>query len=204
MKRNPIVFGLVILCLIVVVWYRPIMERQRRHTQRLAAEYGPLLVLDATTKSILVGADRVETFRLIEDADIERTPAELAEEQAASSGPHVKKLDDYTILRVGPLQSRSFAAGLVGALSKVNGPGMMTQCFSPGVGYRVWEGQAHVDLCVCFYCSGVEIITKDATHKIVYQEHGSLGRSRAAFLALSRQAFPNDAALAAVKDTEGD
>lgn len=75
----------------------------------------------------------------------------------------------------------------------------MSQCFVPGVGFRVWKGRAHTDLCVCFYCSGVEIITKDAKHKEVYHHQTVLGGSRAAFLALARQAFPQDAHLAALK-----
>lgn len=211
MKRNAILLGLaiVLLCL-VAAGYRPMlvaMERHTRHIQRLAAEKNALpLVLDATTKSILAGADRVETFRL---ADFHEEERRTEAEDALLSGDHQATLDDHVILRTGPPQGETFAAALRAALSKTPSPigadGLMSgtpSCFDPGVGFRVWNGKAHVDLCVCFYCSGVEIVTKNAKHKTVSQETVNLGASRSAYLALSRQAFPKDAALAAVKDTE--
>ena len=201
-----ILLGATLVCL-AAAGYRPVliaMERHTRRTEILAAENGPLLVLDAMTKSILAGADRVETFRLVEDADSDPTPAQLAEIQAATTGPHVKTLDDYTVLRTGPPQGKAFAEALQGALAQAEAEQDGAQCFSPGVGFRVWKGLAHVDLCVCFHCSGVEITTTNAGHKAAQPLRYNLGRSRAAFLALSRQAFPQDAALAAVKDTEED
>lgn len=157
---------------------------------------GPL-VLDAATKAVLAGADRVETFRLADFHEgMSRTPAE----QEALSGGHLGTLDDYTVLRAGAPQGRAFAADLSRAVSTLKSPSFMSQCFDPGVGFRVWKGQAHTDLCVCFYCSGIEIITKDAQHKEVFHQRAELGTSRAAFLALARQAFPQDARLAALKD----
>jgi len=169
-----------------------------RHHQRdaLLVPTGPL-VLDAATKAVLAGADRVETFRLADFHEgMSRTPAE----QEALSGGHLGTLDDYTVLRAGAPQGRAFAADLSRAVSTLKSPSFMSQCFDPGVGFRVWKGQAHTDLCVCFYCSGIEIITKDARHKEVFHQRAELGTSRAAFLALARQAFPQDARLAALKD----
>jgi len=207
MKRIAIFLGLAPFCL-AAAGYRPMLvavERHRRHDSMLAAERNARpLILDATTKAILAGADRVETFRLADFHEREdRTPAE---EEALSSG-HLRTLDDHVILRTGAPQGKAFATALRAALSQAPSPvgadGLMSlvpSCFDPGVGFRVWKGAAHVDLCVCFYCSGVEIVTKDAKHKIISQQIVTLGRSRAAFLALSRQAFPQDAALAAVKD----
>lgn len=159
------------------------------------APTGPL-VLDAATKAILAGADRVETFRLADFHEGEdRTPAE----EEALSGGHLGSLDDYTILRAGAPQGKAFATELGKALSTVETPSLMSQCFDPGVGFRIWKGQAHTDLCVCFYCSGVEIVTKDAKHKEIYHHQTVLSGSRAAFLALATQAFPQDAHLAALK-----
>lgn len=207
MKRIAIFLGLAIFCL-AAAGYRPMLvavERHRRHDLMLAAERNARpLVLDATTTAILAGTDRVETFRLADFHEGEDyTPAE----RAALEGGHPGSLDDHMILRTGAPQGKAFATALHAALSQTPSPigadGLMTlipSCFDPGVGFRVWRGAAHVDLCVCFYCSGVEIVTKDAKHKIVSRQTVTLGRSRAAFLALSRQAFPQDAALAAVKD----
>ena len=173
-------------------------ERLQRQKQREAMllPTGPL-VLDAATKAVFAGADRVETFRLAdfhEEEKLDRTPAA----QAALDG-HLGRLDDHAVLRAGAPQGEEFAAHLGAALSQVNDFGLVSQCFDPGVGFRVWKGKAHTDLCVCFYCSGVEIITQDAARKEVFRKQTDLGRSRAAFLALARQAFPQDAPLSALK-----
>lgn len=207
MKRVAIFLGLAIFGL-AAAGYRPMLvavERHRRHDSMLAAERNARpLILDATTEAILAGADRVETFRLDDFHEAEgRSEVGIEFLERHRQGT----LDDHMILRTGAPQGKAFATALRAALSKTPSPigkdGLMSlipSCFDPGVGFRVWKGAAHVDLCVCFYCSGVEIVTKDAKHKIVSQQTVTLGRSRAVFLALSRRAFPQDAALAAVKD----
>ncbi len=156
---------------------------------------GPL-VLGAATRTIFAGANRVETFRLADFHEgKKRTPAE----DETLSGGCLGTLDDHVVLRAGVPQGKAFAGRLGTALSKLRGPSSMAMCLDSGVGFRVWKGKAHTDLCVCFYCSGVEIITKDARHKEVFRTQTELGGSRAAFLALARQAFPQDAPLAALK-----
>lgn len=173
-------------------------ERSQRQHQRevMLIPTGPL-ALDAATKAVFAGANRVETFRLADFHEEERLDRNPAEQAALDS--HLGWLDNHTILRVGVSQGKEFAANLNAALSQLNDFALMPSCFDPGVGFRVWKGKAHTDLCVCFYCSGVEIITKDANHKEVFHKQTDLGRSRAAFLALARQAFPQDAPLSALK-----
>ena len=122
-----------------------------------------------------------------------------AEEDAVLSGPHAQFLDNHAVLRVAPPQGQAFAATLRSALAQAGAEENGVMCFDPGVGYRVWKGQSHTDICVCFYCEAVEIITKDARHKILHQSRTDMGHARAAFLALSRQAFPQDKALMALK-----
>ncbi len=213
MKRNVILIVLALVTLsLTAVEYRPMLiarERYTRRAERLVAEKNALpLVLDTATESILAGADRVETFRL---ADFHEGEQRTEAEDALLSGDHQAMLDNYVILRAGSPQDKTFAATLRAALSQTPSPigkdgrGVgVPSCFDPGIGFRIWKGAAHVDLCVCFYCSGIEIVTRDADHKTVSQQTLTLGRSRAAFLTLSRQAFPQDVALAALKDTEGD
>ena len=183
MKRIALLVGLVLVCL-AAAGYRPVliaMERHTHHLERLAAERNALpLVLDATTRSILAGADRVETFRLV---DFHEEEGYTNAQRTALDNSHLGELDDHQILRVGPSQGRESAAALRAALSRTPSPigkdGLMSgvpSCFDPGVGFRIWEGPAHVDLCVCFYCSGVEIVTKNAQHKTVSQQKVTLGR----------------------------
>ncbi len=156
------------------------------------------LVLDAATQAILAGADRVETFRL---ADFHEEEDLTPQEQNILSGAHTLSLDNHAVLRTGPTQGRVFASALGSALAQADsGQGAgIPSCFDPGVGFRVWQGKSHTDICVCFYCAAVEIITEDAKHKVLYHFQTGLRDSRPAFLALSKQAFPQDRHLAALK-----
>ncbi len=198
MKRIAIIVALVAVCLAAFSYpfARMAWERHTREQGRLAwlAESKPP-VLDTVTQGVLTGADRVETFRLADFHEDEDTP----EARAAKSTPPNQSLDDYAVLHKGPTQGAAFAASISAALKQTRSPGSYSQCFDPGVGYRVWKGKAHTDLCVCFYCEGIELITQDAHHKEITKTMISLGAARPAFLALSRQAFPQDKALAALK-----
>lgn len=197
MKR-PVIFLAAALLFLAAVGYGPARVAWERHARAQARQArvfgGTPFIPNAATRGILSGADRVDTFRLAEESeDRDQSP----EEQAALFGPHAQSLDDYAVLCVGPPQDRAFANALGTALAGTK-EAAMTQCFDPGVGFRVWKGQAHVDLCVCFHCAGVEVITKDAHHRVVQEGRTDLGASRGAFLALSRRAFPDDKAIAAL------
>ena len=212
MKRTVLLLSLTIffaaaLCF-GVPYSRMLLERSRRH-----AAYADMLansqpvVLDAATQSIMDNADRVETFRLVDFHEQENyTPEERAmEERAMVDGSHPRPLDDYTVLYSGPHEGKVYAAMLREALSQTPSPfrrdGLATgvpSCFDPGVGFRVWAGKSHVDLCVCFYCSGIQIITAEASHKPSTQMT-ILGPSRTAYLKLAQQVFPQDKRLAALK-----
>ncbi len=212
MKRTVIllslaIFGLAAVCYGLtraVTLTRVVMEQHKRTMalEAMLANSKPLVV-DTSTQAILAGADRVETFRL---ADFHEEEDLTPEEQTILSGAHTLSLDNHTVLRTGPTQGRAFASALGNALAQADSgqavagqKGLMPSCFDPGVAFRVWQGKAHTDICVCFYCSGVEIITEDANHKVLYQNETGLRYSRPAFLALSKQAFPQDRHLAALK-----
>ena len=161
----------------------------RQHQQEKRLFFLGPLVLDATTKAVLAGADHVETFRLAGGDYDEAISSAPAENKEMANRP-LPSLDDYTVLRKGAPRDKAFAADLSAALAKSKRLSMMTQCFDPIVGFRVWKGQAHTDLCVCFLCSGVEIVTENSRHKEIFHQRAELGESRPAFLALARQAFP--------------
>ena len=198
MKRPAIIATLVILCVAAfsypfarMAWERHTREQARRSMMMQTTPFVP----DPVTQSILSNPDRVETFRLDDFHEGEnRTAAEYAE----MSKPH-EQLENHTVMHKGLPQGAAFAAAIGVALRQTRSPGNYYSCFDPGVGYRVWKGQAHTDLCVCFYCEGIELITQDAHHKEITKTMISLGAARPAFLALSQQAFPQDKALAALK-----
>ncbi len=199
MKRIAIIVAFVVLCVAAFSYplVRMAMERHTREQARrsMIMQTSPFIP-DPVTQGILSNPDRVETFRL---DDFHEGENRTAAEYAALSEPHAQCLEDHAILRTGQPQGAAYAAAIGTALTQTRSPGSYSSCFDPGVGYRVWKGQAHTDLCVCFYCEGIEIITKDAHHKEVTKTMVSLGAARPAFLALSRQAFPQDKALAALK-----
>jgi len=198
MKRTAIIVALVALCL-VAVGYRPVRvvwEKHRHEQVRRSLLVGSTpFVLDPVTQGILSHADRVETFRL---SDIHEARDRTTAEWTALSGPH-PVFGEHPVLHKGQPQGPVFAAAMQTALTQTRSPTFLPGCFDPGVGYRVWKGKAHTDLCVCFYCEGIELVTQDAHHKEVTKTMISLGAARPAFLALSQQAFPQDKELAALK-----
>lgn len=199
MKRTAIIVALVVLC-VAAVGYRPVRVAWEKHhheqVRRSLLVGSTPFVLDPVTQGILSHADRVETFRL---SDIHEARDRTTAEWTALSGPHTQFLEEHPVLHKGQPQGAAFAAAMETALTQARSPGSIAGCFDPGVGYRVWKGKAHTDICVCFYCEGIELITQDAQHKEVTKTMISLGAARPAFLALSRQAFPQDKALAALK-----
>ena len=176
------------LCLVILAAWGT-----ARLTQRSRAVVEPTLQVDPLTQSVLAGADRVETFRLADFHEHPQTKAEFALLDKGGLG----SLDDHTIIRIGKTQDAAFARRLLHALSIANDPAhsFMPSCFDPGVGFRAWTGKAHTDIVICFYCSGVEIQSKDASGKPGAKTHVDLGAARPALLALSREAFPDDTRL---------
>jgi len=194
MKRPLVVTGIVVFCLAAAYYGVPrgelaweTSQRQSRYDEYFASK--PPLVLDARTQAILSGADRVETFRLEDDDEDEDEP-----DYAASRGLHAQYLDGHKVLRVGPERDRAFAAALRAALAEVPSPteSGVPGDFMPGIGFRVWKGEAHVDVCASFVSNFLQVSTKDAHHKLLQQTMTTLGLSRPAFFTLSEQAFPND------------
>ena len=199
MKRVVLLLVLLAACAAAVTI--PYFLKAREAAQRYAAYkqkmgYDKPLALDRTTQAILANADRVETFRLQggdEDEDVSQQAA-LAKAYASP-----QYLDDYFVLGKGPTQGRAFAGSLRAALAQGTAAPDFAQCFMPGVGFRAWKGRAHTDICVCFTCQGVQIVTQDAKQKVLHQSLTELGASRPALLALSKRAFPQDKQLAAVE-----
>ena len=209
MKRIVVLLGFGLVCISAAYYAAPRYVSARKTADRNAAyarimaKNGPL-VLNPMTQAILSSSDRVETLRL-------RNPNEDYDEQdmPATIGPHVQLMDQCEVMRVGPVENHAMAAALQAALFKVpspvqpNGDLSLMPVGSPNdfgadVGFRVWKGKAHVDICAGFSTGCLEVITKDASPKSLMQTTANMGASRPAFVALSRQAFPQDKSLAAL------
>jgi len=203
MKRTLLLLALVLVGLTAVAYglMRPTIEQRSRVRARDAriAEvwaHSPPLVLDAATQGILAHADRAETFRLESESDGE---AHTAAESAAIAALPEKLVQNHRVMRIGQPQGHELSIALSKALAQADSQQSFTQCFDPGVAFRVWQGKAHTDISICFFCSAMDITTENANHKVLYHYHPGLRYSRPALLALSRQAFPGDKQLMALK-----
>ena len=137
--------------------------------------------------SILSNATRVETFRL--DDSREKDEGEPKE---GTSGDEIA---DYPLKSQGHTLGPAFAAKLSQALTNPRtfiGPNDVTCEINPGVAFRAWRGQECVEVIICFHCQQMLITTKDAKGLEVHSAYTEITWTRAKFLALAREAFPND------------
>jgi hypothetical protein len=71
--------------------------------------------------------------------------------------------------------------------------------FDPGVIFRVWNGSQYLDLILCFQCNEFKFRLTDESGKELRQGGEDFDRSRAALLALAKEAFPNDREIQSLK-----
>ncbi len=152
----------------------------------------PQKKLGEKTVSILKGATRVETFRLIESPYGD--PA-----KAGTSGDEIA---DYPISSQGQIVGREFAADLSHAvLDPRTFAGMNdTTCdINPGVAFRAWRGRECVEVIVCYHCQQMLVTTKDAQGHMTHSAYTEFYLNRPAFLALAKEAFPSDKEIQSLK-----
>ncbi len=135
--------------------------------------------------SILQGATRVETFRLVDgpyDGYV----------KAGTSGDEIA---DYPVSSHGQTVGREFAADLSHAvLDPRTFAGLNdTSCeINPGVAFRAWRGRECVEVIVCYHCQQMLVTTKDAQGHMTHTAYTEFYLNRPAFLALAKEAFPGD------------
>jgi hypothetical protein len=140
---------------------------------------------------VLAGGTRVETFRI--DGESRRA--------GKSQGPG-ERIGSYLLLSRGKDQGPDFAADLAAVLFKdetyFDGG---SACFSPGVVFRVWNGEASADILVCFKCNNFEVNVKDAEGQVTATKYGCFINSpaRAELIHLSMRAFPDDPVIQGLK-----
>jgi hypothetical protein len=140
---------------------------------------------------ILQYAEKVEAFRI--------QPRKSADE----STPATNSIEGYPILARASLPRRLYAKELSDAiLSENNNHTSVTACeFSPGVAYRIWHGRECATALVCFQCKEIELLVRPGSRPgpIIFGFQADPGR----FLALARQAFPDDPELKAAANPKG-
>jgi hypothetical protein len=144
--------------------------------------------LDWRTITILKSASRVQTYRLSSEFS----------ENAKQFKPTDDRIHGYRIKAIGPVEGQPFASELRNILlspqtyTKRNVMCMM----DPGVAYRVRQGNETVEVLLCFHCGQLLILRKNQAGETLGSGYTLMaGDSYKRLLALSRRAFPNDAAL---------
>jgi RNA polymerase sigma-70 factor, ECF subfamily len=69
--------------------------------------------------------------------------------------------------------------------------------FMPGVAFRIWSGQQHVDVLVCFSCDELSVVNYEKSEVIRSREDCDAARPQ--LLALAKAAFPHDEKIQALK-----
>jgi hypothetical protein len=135
---------------------------------------------------LLQGATRVEVFR-------------VAPEEAK---PGEKSVGGYRVAATGAEQKKEFAGRLTAVLLKDETYfGTQSRCFLPGVAFRLWdEDKQSVDVVICFGCSNLRVIARDADGKEVKTAAGGFGPDKGALLKLAKEAFPDDRDIQGLTD----
>jgi hypothetical protein len=147
---------------------------------------------------VLSAPTTVQTFRLVSRAESAGAGA-TATSVPSSRGPAT--LHGWPVAAAGADRDAAFGSRIAGALfdpSSYRFDRAKGCIFDPGVGFRVWRGDEYVDLLLCFSCDEFRLVLPKASGKA-----GGVGEdfedNRAAFVALARQAFPQDPLIQALR-----
>jgi len=143
--------------------------------------------LGEKTVGLLTGATKVEVFRV-------NTTTPLEDDKTVAG---------FRITATGPEQDAKFAARLVSVAlnEKTYAWNIAKGCeFSPGVAFRVWNGEESVVIAICFQCDQVQITAFDKNGKAGKPVYGESDPGRAALVRLAKAALPDDKDIQALKE----
>jgi hypothetical protein len=136
-------------------------------------------LLDEKTVAVLAGATKVEVFRL------------EAAGPVGSQASGQRQLDGFAVKAQGKDQGQAFAKKLADVLlDEKTYSTTFAFCFTPGVAFRIWKGEACVDVVVCFMCQNFYCgpPTGNARENASFADTPA----RAALVRLAKEAFPDD------------
>jgi hypothetical protein len=143
--------------------------------------------LDRRTRAILVGASKVEVFRL--DGEGRRTPKAEGE----------TRLGGYKVKARGEDLGPDFASRLATVLfDEATYTETYANCFWPGVGYRVWKGDEAAEVLICFRCDNLYWGPPSPEANVTGSFRDS--PSRVKLVRLAKEAFPDDKEIQGLKD----
>lgn len=145
---------------------------------------------DAQTRAVLVGATRVEVFRIDgEDGPHDRKP----------KTPGEGRIGGFRVTAQGKEQGKEFASRLADILcDDKTYTRNFASCFWPGVAFRVRKGEEVVEVLICFTCGNLYVgpPTKVARENVSF--NGSPLRPR--LVRLAKEAFPQDKEIQGLKE----
>jgi hypothetical protein len=143
--------------------------------------------LGGPTVAILTGATKVEVFRV---DGLEKGPPQ-------EPVPQAKRISIFPVIAQGKDQGREFAAKLAGILfDERTYTKEYKKCFWPGVAFRVWKGEEHVDVLICFHCSNFYCGPPTDEVEVTATFKGSDRRDD--LVRLAQEAFPDDKEIQAL------
>jgi hypothetical protein len=150
------------------------------------------------TIDVLLGATRVEAFRVDKDPD------------KAKGKPASETIGGFLIIGKGSEQQVDFGRKLTTVVLKDDTffHTRSIQCYWPGVAFRLWKGDKSVEVVICFNCAN---LTVGMTGTPTYADRGPVRRPfgdstnavRAALVGLAKEAFPNDPEIQGMKRPYG-
>jgi hypothetical protein len=135
--------------------------------------------LDEETVAVLAGATKVEAFRL-EGAG----PVNAGTQSQRQFG-------GFAVKAQGKDQGQAFAKKLADVLlDEETYSTTFAACFTPGVAFRVWKGEACVDVVVCFLCQNFYCGPPTGNAREIASFADT--PARATLVRLAKEAFPDD------------
>lgn len=101
----------------------------------------------------------------------------------------------------GRVPGQQFASRLAAILLAEHTYGIAaTDCFDPGVAYRLWKGDRSVDVLICFHCNNLDVRPNRKAESAGGQL-ADFGQStvRTELLKLTKEAFPDDRDIQSLK-----
>jgi hypothetical protein len=142
---------------------------------------------------VLSAPTKVQTFRLVSRVEGPAADgADAAPPGAPSTAP--AELHGYRVAAAGLDQGAAFGARVAAVLFDPHSYQFDSAkgcIFDPGVAFRVWRGDEHVDVVVCFTCSEFRLYVPEPEKK-VRRLGEDFDENRAAFVRLAKDAFPGD------------
>jgi hypothetical protein len=146
--------------------------------------------------AVLTDPVAVEVFRV--------DPGSQTRHAQAKPGEHW--IGEFAVIGTADEQGPDFAARLARVLFREESYFVPPpSCFWPGVAFRVRNSRYEtVEILVCFYCSNLELIVKDAGGRELRRTGGGCSaRMWPALVRLAKEAFPNHPKVQGLKVKDG-